>query len=305
MKTRINVGTRGSRLALIQTGSVVDKIKQLNPQVAVDIIHVVTTGDKNRSTPLVRLGTSIFIKELEEALLNKRIDLAVHSLKDVPTEIPRGLKLLAVTEREDPRDTLIAKTSLNDLPVGCRIGTDSLRRSVQLTVFRSDLNICSLRGNIDTRVNKVLTGVVDGAVIAAAALKRLGWEKKITEYLPLDTYLPAAGQGAIVIEARQDDREVADLIAPLNHSETWWSITAERAFLRALGGGCRAPIAALGTISHGYLKLKGMVGSLKHQKLLCDSEEGDSLSAEEIGIKLARRLLELGGAKYIAEVIDQ
>jgi hydroxymethylbilane synthase len=301
---KLVVGTRGSRLALIQTESVIAGIKQLHAQAEIDIVKIKTAGDNNQQTPLVRLGTSVFIKEIEEALLGKSIDIAVHSLKDVPTEIPSGLRLLAVTRREDPRDTLVAKSPLNKLPEGARIGTDSLRRAIQLKHCRPDLKITSLRGNIETRVKKVETGEIDGAVIAAAAMKRLGWEDKITEYLPLDNYLPAAGQGAIVIEGREADMETANLILSLNHPETWSSITAERTFLKELGGGCRAPIAAIGTVKGGLLNLRGMIGSIQSQQMISADEEGPADLAGEIGRRLAHKLLRMGAANYIAEVED-
>jgi hydroxymethylbilane synthase len=301
---KIAAGTRGSRLALIQTESVIARIKQLHPQTEIDVIKIKTAGDKNQQTPLVHLGTSVFIKEIEEALLEKRIDIAVHSLKDVPTEIPSGLKLTAVLKREDPRDTLVANSPLDKLPEGSSIGTDSLRRAIQMKQRRPDIQITSLRGNIETRVKKVRTGEIDGAIIAAAAMIRLGWEEKISEYLPLDNFLPAAGQGAIVIETREEDEEIADLVLPLNNLETWMSITAERTFLKELGGGCRAPIAAIGTIEEGILNLKGMIGSVKNQQILYAAEEGPAESAAAIGRSLAQKMMQMGAGDYIAEVKD-
>jgi len=275
MRTRIVVGSRGSRLALVQTESVIAKIREANPHLEVSLMRIVTTGDRDRRTQLDRIGVAVFVKELEQALLDGRIDLAIHSFKDVPTEVPQGLRLLAVTERLDPRDALVAKSKLNELAPGSRIGTGSLRRAVQLTQFRPDLEVCSIRGNVDTRLRQVSSGEVDGVIVAAAAMLRLDWEDKITEYLPLEHFLPAVGQGALVVEALLDDRGIADLVFPLNHLPTWQSTMAERAYLRAMGGGCRAPIAALGLVNSSTLKLEGMIVNPKDRGgMLCASEEG-------------------------------
>ena len=302
MRTRIVVGSRGSRLALIQTGSVMAKIGEVNPCIQMSLQKIITAGDRDHHTQLDRMGVAIFVKELEEALLDGRIDIAVHSLKDVPTEIPRGLGLLAVTERLDPRDALVAKSSLDELAPGSRIGTGSLRRSVQLTRLRPDLEVCSIRGNIDTRLKKVVSGEVDGIIVAVAALLRLGWEDKIAGYLPVEHFLPAVGQGTLVVESRLDDKEVIDLILPINHLPTWQSVMAERAFLRALGGGCRAPIAALGTVNSSTLKLEGLVASISNKDILHSYVEGSTNFPEEVGVRLAQKLLDMGASKFIAEV---
>jgi hydroxymethylbilane synthase len=295
------VGSRGSQLAMIQTESVVARIKEKNPSVEIIIKKITTSGDKDRHTSLVKMGIAVFVKELEEALLEGRIDLAVHSLKDVPTELPRGLYLPAVIEREDPRDVLVAKARLDDLPSGARIGTDSLRRRVQLARYRPDLKIGSIRGNVDTRLRKVAAGEFDGVITAAAAMLRLGRKDEITEYLPVECFLPAVGQGAMVIEARQDDKEIIDLMAAINHIPTWRCVTGERAFLLTLGGGCRAPIASLATIERGVLKLAGMVASMDGSKMLYDCAEGEEKSPEEIGVRLAKKLLKAGAAEFIEE----
>ncbi len=301
MRAKIIVGSRGSRLALIQTESVVNRLKLIHPELEISIKKLVTTGDRDRLTHLDRIGVDVFVKELEEALLDGKIDLAVHSLKDVPTDIPPGLSLIAVTERDDPRDVLVAKAQLDDLSPGSRIGTGSLRRTIQVAQIRPDLITCGIRGNVDTRLRKVSSGEVDGVILAAAALVRLGWQDKITQYLPLDNFLPAAGQGALVVEAQVDDKELIDLISPLNHLPTWQCVIAERTFLRELGGGCRAPIAALGTIAGTKLRLEGMVASPAGKKVLRDSFEGDVTSSEKLGIKLARKMLETGASEFIAE----
>jgi hydroxymethylbilane synthase len=300
MKRKLVVGSRGSRLALLQTESVVARIKEVNPDIEVSIIKIVTAGDRSRRR-LDSTGTAIFVKELEEALLEGRIDLAVHSLKDVPTELPPRLCLRAVTERLDPRDALVAKAKLSELASGARIGTGSLRRTVQLMGCRPDLRARPIRGNIDTRLGKVASGEFDGVIVAAAAMLRLGREERITEYLPLEHFLPAVGQGALAIEARLDDKEVADITSPLNNVTSWQGITAERAFLHALGGGCRAPVAALGTVNGNKLRLEGMVASISGQRVLRAAEEGSAKFAEEIGAKLAERMKGMGAAEIIAE----
>jgi len=304
--TTIIVGSRGSKLALIQAESVAARIRELNPHLKISLIKIVTKGDRNRHTQLDQIaGVGVFVKELEEALLDNRIDIAVHSLKDVPTDIPPGLRLLAVTERLDPRDVLVSASRLDKLTSGSRIGTGSLRRAVQLTQYRPDLEVSSIRGNVDTRLRKVSSGEVDGVIVAAAALLRLGWEDKITEYLPLEYFLPAVGQGALVIETRLDDEEVAALVLPINHLPTWQSVVAERAFLSALGGGCRAPIAALGTVNGTSLKLEGMIAGASGKKMLYASEEGSAMSPEDVGVRLAQKMLEMGASDRVAEVREK
>jgi hydroxymethylbilane synthase len=248
------------------------------------------------------MDVAVFVKELEQALLDKRIDMAVHSLKDVPTELPAGLHLAAVFERNDPRDTLVARVKLENLPAGSRIGTSSLRREIQLKRSRPDLVISGIRGNIDTRLRKFQSGEYDGVIIAAAALIRLGWKDKITEYLPLDKFLPQAGQGALVIESRSEDQDVSELVSVINHIPTWQSVMAERAFLQKLGGGCRAPIAALGWIESGTLKLKGLAASQDGKRILQSSEEGSPSLYQEVGIRLANHMLEMGAGDFIEEV---
>jgi hydroxymethylbilane synthase len=299
MRRRLIVGSRRSRLALLQTESVITRIKAATPDLDVGISKIVTTGD--RHTRLERVEVAVFVKELEQALLEGRIDIAVHSLKDVPTELPPRLCLLAVTERLDPRDALVARAKLSELNSGAKIGTGSLRRTVQLMGCRPDLQARPIRGNVDTRLGKVFSGEFDGVIVAAAAMLRLGWQEKITEYLPLEHFLPAVGQGALAIEARLDDKEISELVSPLNNFTGWQGITAERAFLSAIGGGCRAPVAALGVVNGNKLRLEGMVASISGQKILRASQEGSALSAGEIGAKLAQKMLAMGAEEIIAE----
>ncbi|MFC1966488.1 hydroxymethylbilane synthase [Chloroflexota bacterium] len=304
---RIVVGSRGSKLALIQTKSVAARIRAANPDTEIVINRIVTKGDRNRRVQLDKIaGIGVFVKELEEALLDGRIDLAVHSLKDMPAQITPDLCLLAVTERLDPRDALVSRgPRLAELAPGSIIGTGSLRRAVQLSTCRPDLKVCSVRGNVDTRLLKVADGEFSGVILAAAAMKRLGWENRISEYLPLEHFLPAVGQGALAIEARLDDTDIAKIVAPLNHLPTWQSITAERAFLSALGGGCRAPIAALGTVNGATLKLDVMVADVNEKKVVYASVEGDARSPEELGKHLAQKMLAMGAAEFITEVKSQ
>jgi len=302
MRREIVVGTRGSKLALIQAESVVTKIRGLAPHLKVVISKIVTRGDRDRHIQLDHMeDIGVFVKELEETLLSGRIDVAVHSLKDMPTQIPQRLCLAAVTERLDPRDVLISgEQKLAELASGSRIGTGSLRRAVQLSVCRPDLEVCSIRGNVDTRLRKVAEGEFAGVILAAAAMQRLGWENKISEYLPIEHFLPSVGQGALAIEARSDDQEVVELLASLNHVPTWQSITAERAFLEALGGGCRAPITALGTMKYGTLQLEGMVADVGTRKIIRASAMDSTLSAQELGVRLAQKLLAMGADEFIA-----
>lgn len=303
MRPKLVVGSRGSKLALLQTESVVAKIREIKPHLEVSISQIVTQGDRNRQTRLDQMaGIGVFVKELEEALLDGRIDLAVHSLKDMPTEIPQGLSLVAVAERLDPRDVLVANAGgLAELAPGAKIGTGSLRRAVQVARYRPDLEVCSIRGNVDTRLRKVASGEVDGVILAAAAMIRLGWAKQISQYLPLEHFLPAVGQGTLAIEARVNDDEVAELIAFLNHLPTRQSVTAERAFLRGLGGGCRAAIAALGTVNGATLKLAGMVADAESQRVLSAWEEGSAMTPEETGARLAEKMLAMGASEFITE----
>ncbi len=302
MRKSVIIGSRGSQLALVQAESVLAQLSKANPRLKFSISKIATEGDLNRRLPLDQMaGVGVFVKELEAALLDGRIDIAVHSLKDMPTEIPEGLYLAVVTKRLDPRDILVSKAGkLAELAPGSRIGTGSIRRAIQLIAYRPDLKVCSIRGNVNTRLQKVSSGELDGVILAASALIRLGWQDRITEYLPLEHFLPPAGQGALGIEIRADDKETGELVLPLNHQSTWQSVVAERTFLGALGGGCRAPIAVLGTVNDNTLKLVGMVADASVKKALHASEEGDIKDPERIGTRLAEKMLEMGAARIIA-----
>jgi len=299
----IAIGTRGSKLAVLQAEWLLTKLREAFPGLKARLIKITTKGDRCSTTTLDKFaGQGIFAKELEKALLDNQIDLAVHSLKDLPTEIPDGLTLAAATTRLDPRDVLVSRAGrLAEFAPSSKIGTGSPRRAVQLLALRPDLRICNIRGNIDTRLRKVYDGKVDGVIVAAAALIRMGWENRITEYLPIEHFTPAVGQGALGIETRSEDKEITALFSAINDEPTWQCITAERAFLQALGGGCRAPIAAIGTISNNILKLSGMVASADGDRILRAAEEGDAVYYKQIGRHLARKVTEMGALQYVAK----
>ena len=327
MKT-IKLGTRGSQLALWQANWVKSEIEKRNPGLEVEIVKIKTTGDKILDVPLAKVGgKGLFVKEIEEALLDKRIDLAVHSMKDVPTDFPKGLHLAAITEREDPRDALITAVRsqesgvrsqkiikrFNDLPKGATIGTSSLRRSSQLLNIRYDLKIVQLRGNLNTRLKKLDEGQFDAIILAAAGVKRLGWADRITEYLPPETSLPAIGQGALGIETRIDDQEINKLVLFFDHPATSIAVRAERALLKRLEGGCQVPIAAHGTVVadssaslntpiNEQLHLIGLVASTDGKKVIKDSVSGPTDKAEALGIELAEKLLKMGAWDILKEV---
>jgi hydroxymethylbilane synthase len=274
----------------------------LYPDIELTLVKITTEGDRRKNVPVERISTyGVFVKEIQQALLKGRIDLAVHSLKDMPVEKTDGLSLAAVTERLNPGDVLISRGSrLLELSPGATIGTGSLRRSSQLTGCRPDLTVKGIRGNIDTRLRRVSDGEIDGIIIAASALIRLGLESKITEYLPLDKFLPSAGQGALGIEIRSEDRELAELVRPLRHEPTWFCVSAERSFVQALGGGCSAAVASLGEINGDNLRLQGMAAS--NDGLLCDIEEGEKLRFEQVALRLAQKLLDRGALRNSPEV---
>lgn len=298
---RIVVGSRGSKLAIIQSQLVMSELAKTHPHLQFELLPVTTTGDRRKHAPLEELGgVGVFVKELEDALSAGRVDLAVHSLKDMPTETPEGFRLAAVTERADPRDALVSSSGkLAELPPGARIGTGSQRRAVQLLAQRPDLDVRPLRGNVDTRLSKVSSGELDAIVLAAAGLVRLGLENTITEYLPPEVFVPAVGQGALAIEIRARDDETAELVGHVNHEATWLGVTSERAFLKSLGGGCRVPIGALATVEGTRLHLLGMVANPVQGDILRAEVEGKALAPEEAGTELAQKMMGLGAASLL------
>jgi len=308
MPSELKIGTRGSQLALFQANWVKDQLSHAHPDLKVTLVKIKTTGDKIQDVPLAKIGgKGLFVKEIEEALIQKRIDLAVHSIKDVPTEFPEGLHLSVITKREDPRDVFISREgwTLKDLPQGAKIGTSSLRRQAQLLHFRNDLEVIPLRGNLDTRLKKLKTMNLDGIVLALAGVKRLGLEERITEIIPLETSLPAIGQGALGIETRMNGQEVEDQIRFLNDRDSAIAITAERAFLKKLEGGCQVPIAAYARSVGRTLYVDGLVGAIDGRRLIRHSVEGSIENAEPLGIELAEILLGKGAKEILDEVYQR
>lgn len=299
----IVLGTRGSKLALVQSRWVADRLLEHHPHVDVQIKIVRTQGDIQHDASLTQIGgTGVFVKEIETALLAGEIDLAVHSLKDLPLQQPPGLTIGAVCYREDPRDALITngEDGLDALPHGAVVGTGSLRRKAQLLAYRSDLTVRDIRGNVDTRLRKLHQGEYDAIVLAAAGLKRLGYPIREGQCIPFGVMLPAIGQGALAVEIREHDPIVTSLAAWLNDPTTEAATTAETAFLATLGGGCTAPIGAYAEVSGDHIVLQGMVADLNGQRLLRDEQTGSLSEPRETGRALATRLLARGAGEIIA-----
>jgi hydroxymethylbilane synthase len=298
----IKIGTRGSKLALTQANLVADSLKKLDPGITAEICVIKTSGDIMQDVSLTKIGgKGVFVKEIEDALASGTVDLAVHSMKDVPTEIPAGLTFAAILQREDARDVLVSKNNkkMEFMPRGARIGTGSMRRSAQLLAVLPDLAIVSLRGNLETRLKKIETENLQGIILAAAGMKRMGLTEKISQYLPIETMLPAVGQGALGLQIRDSDYALGELVAKLNHVPTAAEITAERSFLRHLGGGCLLPIAAFGKLEDEQLTLEGLVAAPQGTSIIRDKVRGSVLEAEELGKKLAEIILEKGGKKLL------
>ena len=293
------IGSRGSQLALWQAQWIAARLAERGHETRIEIIK--TTGDKITDVPLAKVGTKgLFTKEIEEALLDGRIDLAIHSLKDLPTEIPAGLTIAAVPEREDPRDAMVG-ARLSELPVGAKVGTSSLRRAAQLRVVRPDLAIESVRGNLDTRVRKLDEGQYRAIVLATAGLVRLGWAHRIAEILPPEVMCPAVGQGALAVETREEG-EARDICAALDHAATRAAVTAERAVLAALGGGCQVPIGAHAVIEGDSLGLIAAVIAPDGDRMVKKNDRGAVADAAEIGRRLGEALL-MDGAREILEQV--
>ncbi|WP_244155335.1 hydroxymethylbilane synthase [Dissulfuribacter thermophilus] len=303
----LRLGTRKSKLALTQSNWVKQEIEKRFPDVQVELVKVTTKGDKILDVPLAKVGgKGLFVKEIEEALLDGRIDFAVHSLKDVPTELPQGLEVSVFPEREDPRDALIARDGkgLMELPPGAKVGTSSLRRMAQLRAVRPDLVIESLRGNLDTRLNKLDEGHFDAIILAAAGLKRMGLSGRITEIISPEVLLPAIGQGALGIEFRSEDHETRRILSSLSHEETTIRVRAERAFLARLEGGCQVPIGAYATIEGNELTLEGLIGDEDGKKILRMKKMGSVDDPEFIGDELGKEMLDAGGKEILEAVYE-
>jgi hydroxymethylbilane synthase len=298
---KIIIGSRGSQLALWQSNWVKDRLAHAGLEVEIKVIK--TTGDKLQNVPLAQSGTKgLFIKEIEEELADGTVDVAVHSMKDLPTEQPAGLVIAAVPEREDARDVLISRDGrdFGHLPAGARVGTSSVRRQAQLRRLRGDLSLVPLRGNLDTRLKKLDRGDCDALVLAAAGVHRLGFQARITEYFSPDAMCPAVGQGALAIEIRQGDERTERAVRPLDHVPTHQAVRAERALLRYLGGGCQVPIAAHAVATGGQLNLVGLVASLDGSLVKRAAAAGTIEDPEGLGVTVATHLLQQG-ARAILE----
>jgi hydroxymethylbilane synthase len=301
---KLVVGTRGSALARWQAEHVSDRLRAADAELSVELLVIRTRGDKILDVPLAKVGgKGLFVKEIEQALRRREVDLAVHSMKDLPSELVEGLTLAAVTEREDPRDALVSRRGgLEALPPGARVGTSSLRRRCQLLQLRPDLEVAELRGNVDTRLRKLDEGRYDAVLLAAAGLRRLGHAARITELLEPRWMIPAVGQGALGIEARADDAALLERLALLHHAPTAATVTAERSFLGRLGGGCQVPVAAHGRLEGETLTLEALIGHPSGAPTYRGEAAGPAAEARRLGEGLADELLRRGGRAVLDEV---
>lgn len=298
----LKIATRQSPLALWQAEHIRERLEALHPGLNVELVTFVTQGDKILDTPLAKIGgKGLFVKELEAALLDGRADLAVHSMKDVPMQLPEGLALAVICEREDPFDAFVSNTytSFDALPQGAKLGTSSLRRKSQILKQRPDLDVIDLRGNVGTRLSKLDAGQYDAIILASAGLKRLGLAQRIRHTLAPEVSLPAVGQGALGLECRSHDQNVLDLILPLMHQETNACVRAERAFNAYLEGGCQVPIAGFATLEHDQIRLEGRVGSVDGSTLLRAVVIGAPEQSEQLGVQLAKALLDQGAGDLL------
>jgi hydroxymethylbilane synthase len=307
---KIVIGSRGSGLALWQANWIKSLLERLHPGLSVEIKIIKTSGDIIQDVPLAKIGgKGLFVKEIEEALLREEVDIAVHSMKDVPMDLPYELDISVITERENPFDALISKGNikLDDLPVNAKVGTGSLRRSSQLLKYRPDLQIHPLRGNIDTRIKKLDSEGLDAIILAAAGLRRMGWADKIAEVIAPDIILPAMGQGAVGIETRKRDSDVHAVIMALDHEPTHLALDAERSFVRELEGGCQVPIGAYATLDDAgeELTLKGLVASLDGKTIYQSDTKGASVDAKKLGRDMGRVILDMGADKILKEIYQQ
>ena len=305
---KIRIGTRKSKLALWQANFIANELKKHFPNLEVELVKITTKGDKILDVPLAKVGgKGLFVKEIEEAMLRNEIDMAVHSLKDVPTFFPEGLGLVAITKREDPRDAFVSVKyqSLDELPKGAVVGTSSLRRKVQLKLKRPDLQIKDLRGNVDTRLRKLEEGQYDAIILAYAGLKRLALLNKAKQvFAPFD-FIPAVAQGFLGIEARVDDEKTKEIVSVLNDKESFIRATAERTFLKTLEGGCQVPLGAYTEIKNSKLHITGFVSDLEAKKFFRESLEGDLEKTEDLGKTLAEKLLNQGTKEVLDEIYKQ
>lgn len=301
----VRIATRKSALALWQAEFVKAQLEHYHPGILVELVPMSTQGDIILDTPLAKIGgKGLFVKELEQAMLEGLADMAVHSMKDMPVEFPEGLTLHTICEREDPRDAFVSNNfaNIDELPQGAIVGTSSLRRQCQIRASRPDLKIHDLRGNVNTRLAKLDSGQYDAIILAAAGLIRLEMKDRIRAYIEPEVSLPANGQGAVGIECRTDDEAIKALLAPLEHSETRIRVNAERAMNRHLEGGCQVPIGAYALVSGDQVHLRGLVGAIDGSEILRDEVSGHVNDAEKLGVELAKMLLAQGADRILAEV---
>jgi len=300
----LKLGTRGSALALWQANWTKAQLEERWPGLVVDLVPIKTTGDKVLDVPLAKIGgKGLFTKEIDEALLSGRIDLAVHSMKDVPFQLPNGIDFAAVPVREDSRDAFLSKgMQIQDLPAGSKIGTSSLRRQVQLRHRFPSLRIINLRGNVDTRLRKLASGDFDAVILAAAGLNRLGYSREITQMLDEDMMLSAVGQGALGIVCRSSDTATSDTLRVLDDPVTHAAVTAERGLLRALGGSCQIPVAGHAKVAGASITLKGLVASLDGSQVIRETVDGSADRPADLGLALGHKLLSMGAGEILAEI---
>ena len=304
-KELIRIATRGSMLALQQSGIIKAAMEKLWPEIRFELEIIRTTGDKITDVPLAKVGgKGLFVKEIEDALVDGSADMAVHSMKDVPAVLPAGLEIVAIPERDDPRDALIIRKgkTIGDLCHGALIGTSSLRRAAQIRAMRPDFAVRNLRGNLDTSLRKLDEGGFDAILLAAAGLKRMGWQDRVTMYMDPVEFVPAIGQGALGIEARSEDHRMRRFLAPLNHPETAVAVRSERSLLKELEGGCQVPIGGYARIAGQIVELSGFVASLDGMQLFRAAGAAPLQDAEALGKRVAVELLDLGAKKILDEV---
>ena len=307
IKEKLIMGTRGSDLALQQTRSVAERLQKRYPGLVIDIRVIKTKGDILQDVSLAKIGgKGVFVKEIEDALLGEEVDCAVHSMKDMPVDFPAGLMIGAMPEREDPRDVLVSrdKKKIEELPHGARIGTGSLRRRCQFCNLLPDVEVVPLRGNITTRIKKIERENLDGVILAAAGMRRLGIVQQVAQFIPTEVMIPAVGQGALGIQVRSDDTELREMISFLDHGPTILAVSAERAFLKRLGGGCQMPIAAHARIIGENIVVRAMLGNIDGTHILTDEIKGTSGEGEAMGAEIAERILSRGGRTLLAEVYE-
>ena len=305
LEKTLKIATRQSPLALWQANYVKDRLQQLYPDLTIELVPMVTKGDVILDSPLAKIGgKGLFVKELENALLNKEADIAVHSMKDVPMQFPEGLGLAVICQREDPRDAFVSHSyrTFTELPQGAVVGTSSLRRQCQLKALRPDLDIRSLRGNVGTRLSKLDNGDYDAIILASAGLIRLGLADRIASFIDVEQSLPAAGQGAVGIECRTDDMQVQALLAPLADAETTYCVRAERAMNNHLQGGCQVPIGGYAVLQQGQLYLRALVGDIDGSRIIRAEGKSPVENAEVLGVQIAEQLLAQGADKILQAI---